>query len=453
MLIAVAYLPILLRGCYYDRMRVPAKKDTFTTALIVLFVLVLGFSAYKLVSHVVSSRATAHSVLGWGYNDVGQLGRGNITIGSITTSAKPAQLGDVTQLSAGLRHSLALYPDGSVLSWGTNKYAELGDGKRGGRKVTPSPIAGLPKIKMIATKQDHNLALDEDGNVWAWGLNMSGQIGNGTNRDRATPQKVAGLPKIASVATGYRSSVAVGEDGSVWVWGGNCNLANRSKTIQDYVNELTVDGYADTSGGTIETVTPADDCQQEKYLNIKSSVPKKIEGLPAVKTVSAGYGHMLALTTEGDVWAWGCNLYGQVGNGIPNNSAANLKPEKITQLKNVREVSAGFRHSLALDKDGKVWAWGHNYNGELGNGKTEDESITASPQQISNLQPIKHIYAGHDYSLATASNGHLLGWGQASFGQLGPAEDSRPRPVAIYNLTNVKAVAAGGGHVLATAEQ
>lgn len=402
-----------------------------------------------LTTHTATSPvATKVALKAWGNNDEGQLGIGHLTIGSLSPKPTGVKVGDAAQVYAGLRHSLALTSKGQVWAWGDDTYGQLGDGKKGGKRVTPHAVTGLPKITMLATKQDHTLALDSTGHVWAWGLNISGQLGDGTNVDRAVPHKVPALDNVRYIATGYRSSLAVKKDGSVWVWGGNCNT-KQDKSLASYVSQLTIDGYSDGSGGTIESTTPEDDCLHQKYLNIKSNVPKKIEGLPKISQVSAGFGHVLAISQSGDLWSWGCNLYGQVGNGVDGNSEANLQPVKIGGVGNVVAVSAGYRHSMALDAAGHVWTWGHSFFGELGDGKAETDADVVLPHRVAGLANVTMISAGHDYSLAVTKQGKLFGWGQASFDQLGSNDETTvSTPKALQQLRTVRLAAAGGAHVI-----
>lgn len=423
----------------------------------VLVLAVVGIIAIgavtTLVREATSQSGSGTRLVGWGDNDMGQLGTGhlNYSSGSLVASKSRVKLTnlDVTAVYAGLRHSFALTSNGKVYAWGNNEYGQLGLGSRGGRHVSPKQIKGLPKIVMVATKQDHTLALDEDGHVWSWGLNMSGQLGDGTNTDRSKPYKVPNLDKVAFVATGYRSSTVIKDDGSVWQWGGNCNLAKRDKSLASYVSQLTVSGYTDGTGGTIEHITPEDDCLNERYLNIKSYIPEKVADLPAIQSLSVGFGHTLAVAKNGDLWTWGCNLYGQIGDGSELNEEVNLTPQKITGIGKVTMVAAGFRHSLAIDAKGRLWSWGHNYFGELGDGTVNEVKNTVIPTLVPSLTNVQQISAGHDYSLAI-SDGKLYGWGQASFAQLGKQSDvAIGTPARLQQLRRTSQVAAGGAHVLA----
>lgn len=431
------------------------KKFAVVVSFVIIGVITLAVVNIISVTGILVDRTT-HSKIEltmWGDDEKGQLGQGYLTPAGYAYEPKEVRTPDMKQIYGGLQHSLGLTQSGEVFAWGSNEYGQMGNGQKGGSQVSPKRIDGIPKMTMLATKQDHNLALDDSGRIWAWGLNMSGQLGDSTNDDRVKPRLVPGIKDVKFIAAGYRSSIAVKKDGSVWVWGGNCNIEHRNKSLKDYITQLSVGGYSDTSGGTISHITPKEDCLYEDYINIKSYIPKRVEGLPPIESIEAGFGHMLALTEDGELWAWGCNMYGQAGNGQGITDSINHIPTKIKGIGRVKQVAAGFRHSLALTDDGKLWGWGHNYFGDLGNGKELDESFISSPIALPILDHISSIYAGHDYSLAVTDDGKLWGWGQASAGQLGEYADYKNTPTRLFTLTNVKKVAAGGAHVIVIAAQ
>lgn len=166
---------------------------------------------------------------------------------------------------------------------------------------------------------------------------------------------------------------------------------------------------------------------------------------PATGQVSAGAAHTLALKRDGTVWAWGKNNVGQLGDGTLGPRTA---PIQIPGLSGVVAVAAGRVHSLALTKDGKVWAWGDNSSGQLGDGTTVPRQ---RPVPVNNLTQVTAIAAGgRFFSVALKSDGTVWTWGENAVGQLGDGTNTpRLRPVAVPNLVNVSAISAGRGHVLA----
>lgn len=221
--------------------------------------------------------AAGGQVRGWGANNCGQIGDGTTTqrLQPVTSSL----LGAV-RVAAGLDHSHALRADGSVWSWGCNTAGQLGDGTLQARLV-PTPIAGLSNAVALAPGALHTLALGNDGNVWAWGRNAEGQLGDGSTTARLAPQRVT-LPGIAvAVAAGATHSLALLADGRVYAWGGNAD------------GQLGI-------GGNLNSPTP-----------VRVGAP-----LPGgIVSIGAGAGHSLALDAGGNVWAWGRNTRGQLGDG------------------------------------------------------------------------------------------------------------------------------------------
>jgi hypothetical protein len=131
----------------------------------------------------------------------------------------------------------------------------------------------------------------------------------------------------------------------------------------------------------------------------ESSTPVPVSGLSGVVTVAGGYDHSLALRSDGTVWAWGSNSFGQLGNGTTTNSPT---PVPVSGLSGVVAVAGGMDHSLALRSDGTVWAWGSNYWGQLGNGTTTD-SLT--PVQVGGLSGVVDVAGKRQKSLALKSDG------------------------------------------------
>ena len=428
------------------------RKYLFMT---VAAVLIAGLLASP---HLLSwlSGPKPNRVVAWGANSHGQLATGVSDSDLRRPEVSLAEVPGVKQLAAGSNHGLALDDQGRVWAWGDNHYGQSGQDFIRDRIPTPEIVKGPPKVVRIAANQDHSLALSEDGRVWSWGLNMSGQLGTGDNDTSWWPQPVDGISGVQDIAAGYRTSLALKTDGSLWGWGGDCGLADRrDETFRRTIQQIVATGsYSDTDTlheGEYEArifVKPEEDCINEDVVGIKSVRPKLIEGLPKLSTISAGFGHMLAIDGEGHVWAWGCNTHGQVGNGtVGRGTGANLRPARVAGMDNVVAASAGYRHSLIMKRDGSLWSWGFNASGALGTGEQADHNPV--PARIQGINNVRQISAGHDYSLAVTRDGRLWAWGSGEAGQFDGSDLKRRHPATAWGLEKVDVPVAGGGFALA----
>ena len=179
------------------------------------------------------------------------------------------------------------------------------------------------------------------------------------------------------------------------------------------------------------------------------ATPARINGLAPVTALAAGHAHVLALDRNGKVWTWGANGAGQLGNG---QLASCALPAQVKLSVRIVRVAAGDTHSFAIDGLGRVWGWGSNNFGQVGN--TVDEKLAGkyftTPQRIKTGFPVAQIDAGMFYSVATSSHGDVFAWGWNGMGQLGrDGLDFSAQPLPLKKLKNITRVAAGMGHVLA----
>lgn len=311
------------------------------------------------------------NVWSWGGNWWGQLGNG-----TETHEAKPAKVhglsGTVKQVSAGTSYTIVVKHDGTVWNWGSTGSAY------------PVQVQGLPTAKYAAAGGNpvgkHSAVISETGELWMWGDNGIGQLGDGTLEDRLAPVKVSGVPAVKAVAVGYSHTVALCEDGSVWTWGSN------------YWGQL---GVEDTEN---------------------SSVPRKVAELSRITAVAAGSTFTIALQNDGTVWGWGnfSGVYSSADGGIPK-----LSPSRIEGLSDIIAVSARDSNIAVLKQDGTVWVWGDNQHGQIGNGGWEYQQV---PQKVNGLDHIIAVSVGERHVIALRNDGKLYSWGDNNYGQLGNGE-------------------------------
>jgi alpha-tubulin suppressor-like RCC1 family protein len=310
-------------------------------------------------------------------------------------------------------------PPGLAWAWGSNTVGQLGNGTALNSSI---PVqASLPsgtKVTAIASGGNHGLVLTSTGQVLAWGTNSLGQLGNGTTTNSCTPV-AAGLPSgatVTAIAGGDAHSLALTSTGQVLAWGSNSTgqLGN---------------------GTTINSSSP-----------VAVSLPPGT----TVTAIAGGGGHSLALTSTGQVLAWGDNIYGQLGNGTLTSSSTPVTVI-LPPGTSVTAIACGRWHSLAVTSAGKVLAWGNNAMGSLGNGTTTGSSTPVAASLPSGTTATA-VAGGYYHSLALTSTGTMFAWGYNGNGQLGNStttDSSTPVAVALQVGNTVTSIASGNFHNLA----
>lgn len=173
---------------------------------------------------------------------------------------------------------------------------------------------------------------------------------------------------------------------------------------------------------------------------------QRVKGLSDVVALVAADSHSVALKRDGTVWAWGNNGAGQLG---PTKAEFSSVPLQIAGLGDVKAIATGNSHVLALKGDGTVWAWGNNQIGQLGDGSKASSRV---PVQVTALKDVVAIAAGNFHSIALKKDGTVWGWGYNSYGALGEANaggKGEPVPVLVQGLADVKGIASGQNHSVA----
>ena len=392
----------------------------------------------------VGAPRTDSSTAAWGLNSSGQLGTGRTASTSVPVSVEVSgTLGDppFSSVSAGDRHSLALTPDGKVYAWGSNDSGQLGDGTLNNvvnpRLIASGALAGK-RVVAISAGSSHSLALTSDNRLFAWGNNASGTLGNG----------VAGTDSVVPVAVDMSGALA-GKTVTAISAGTDFNMVVASGRVY---------GWGRNDEGQI-----GDGSTSSKFVPTATDVSGVLAG-KTVSAISAGSYHSLALTSDGRLFAWGSNNSGQLGNTDFNYANSTVAVAVSTRGalagKTFSAVSTGFYHSVALASDGRVYTWGDNSFSQLGLGVGMRSSRgIPNPVEISGAlagKIVTGISGGGFHTLALASDGRVYSWGANFTGQLGEAGGSSGRafPVAVDTSgvllgKTVTAASADYGHSLA----
>ena len=233
-------------------------------------------------------------------------------------------------------------------------------------------------------------AIKTDGTLWMWGDNSYGQLGNGSTEDSSVPIQV--MEDVSAVSIGFGHTVALKKDGSLWAWGYN----SMSQLGNGWKGNVKLD-----YGSYIQTVP--------------------VQIMKNVVAISAGDFHTAAIKTDGTLWMWGQNDMGQLGNGnVANSKTEDGKPVQSVPLqvmKNVAAVSAGRIHTAAIKTDGSLWTWGFNRYGQIGNGDGGSIKEVKFPVRV--MDKAAAVSAADYHTVALKTDGSLWAWGENRFGSVG----------------------------------
>jgi YD repeat-containing protein len=420
----------------------------------------------------------------WGNNSSGELGDETMTLSALPVSVVMPSGITFTGVAGGSYHSVAIDSTGQAWTWGDNEEDELGNGTTTS-SLTPV-VVDTPNgtgFAAVSAGAGYSLALDSNGNAWAWGYNGNGQLGNGTANDSSIPVRVsmpAGVTFIA-IAAHFYHSLALETNGNAWAWGynGDGELGDGT-TIDSSIpvpvkmpQGVTFSAVASGGGGHSLALDSAghawawgynSDGELGNGTTTNSSVPVAVTMPPTItfvaiagggnhnpSYVAPGADHSLAIDSSGRIWSWGSNAYGQLGNGTGSSTSTPLPLVMPAGISFTAVAGGGGPHSLASDSSGHAWAWGNGYFGELGNGSTNNSSSPVAVSMPSGVT-FTAVVAGGWHSVALDSNSHVWGWGNDTSGQLGNgATTNSSVPVQAIGLGPATAVAAGVGHSLALA--
>jgi len=303
--------------------------------------------------------------------------------------------------------------DGTLWLWGYNVYGNLGDNTTAYRSSPVQTVAGGTNWSQVACNFGNIAAIKTNGTLWLWGDNSYGQLGDNTITNRSSPvQTIVFGTNWSKVACGGSHTAAIKTDGTLWVWGRN-------------------NAFGQLGDNTITN---------------RSSPVQTIAFGTNWKSVTCGQLQTAAIKTDGTLWDWGYNSYGQLGDNTTANRSSPV--QTVAGGTNWKQVMGGYNIG-AIKTDGTLWSWGYNQTGSLGDNTTTSKSSPV--QTIAFGKNWKQIACGGSHTAAIKTDGTLWNWGGNSYGGLGDnttTNRSSPVQTTMYG-NNWKQVACGQNYTAA----
>ena len=297
------------------------------------------------------------------------------------------------QISASsvFRHTCGVTTDNKAYCWGSGT---LGDGQTQSEpRLTPVAVAGGHLFRQIDVGASYTCAATTDNRAFCWGGNHAGQLGSESTRDQATPVPVSTPFRFRHVATGSGTTCGLSTENRVYCWG------------DSFRGKL-------GSGTSVETF---------------NNGPTEIAGGRRYNQVTSGWDHSCALTTTNEIFCWGSNQYGQLGDA--STAKVRLQPVRVSGGRSYRQVSAGYKHTCAVTTTFRAICWGFNPSGQVGDGSTLNRW---EPRQVAGTVLFERVTAGARHTCAESTDNRAYCWGANFSGELGTGNTtSSLKPVAV----------------------
>ncbi len=326
-------------------------------------------------SHSIALKADG-TLWTWGNNSNGQLGDSTTT--NKTTLIKISYTLNWVSLTTGAIHTFAIKSDGTLWGWGANQIIR---DSTFGSTYNAVQIGNENNWIGVVTYVNHHLAIKADGTLWAWGANVFGQLGDGTNITRKFPVQVGSDNNWKHISLGDSQTIALKHNGTLWRWGSNFFWQLGDSVLKGW------------------------------------NYPRQLGTLSDWMSSSTGADFSIVLNANGELFAWGVGFMGQTGDG---STATRYDIHQIANGQFV-SISSGPDHTMGLRSDGKIWTWGRGDSGQLGDGYSVNRYLPVlifdeGKNWIS-------MSSGSFSNQAIAADGKLWGWGYNKSGQLGNREN------------------------------
>lgn len=331
--------------------------------------------------------------------------------------------------------STVITEDGSLYMWGENYYGQVGDGTKKDRNT---PIKILENVASVSIEDQTVRALTIDGELYMWGNNKHGQIGDGTTENRNTPIKV--LENVASVSMDNIDTVrALTIDGKLYMWGNNCYGQIGDGTTEDKNIPYQVLENETVVSVSMNAVFNTGAITKDGKLYMwgdwykqteNGSIPQQILKDETVVDISMDGATAKAITKDGKLYMWGWNEFGQLGDGTTESRYTD--PKQVLEIDNVASIIECSNDETigAITKDGKLYIWGRNQRGQVGDGTTINRSV---PFQVLKNEIVVFATINLDTVSALTKDGKLYLWGANGYGQVGDGtRENRKTPYQVF---------------------
>ncbi len=333
-----------------------------------------------------------------GNNTYGQLGNDDFV--SSVISQDVVSISGIAQINSGKYFNVALDTLGDLYCWGKNDFGQLGDSTYGSKN---KPVLVISKVLSSSAGDRFTVIVKNNGNVMTWGDNNAGQLGLGNFNTTNYPSLLSGISSVIDVKAGSSHVIALDNSGNVYSWGNN--------------------QYGQLGTGNL----------------ISSNVPVPCN-ISAIAKIGVGSNHCFAIDSSGVVWAWGDNQYGQLGIGNFNFQSQPIQ----LNLRNINTIDGGENHSVAVSSNGSLYCWGANFNGQLGDSTNIDSYI---PLKITSIGSVFNAEAGFNNTFVNRKDNSVWSFGRNTNYQLADQTNiDRNYPIHISKLTGATDFGLGYSH-------
>jgi len=314
----------------------------------------------------------------WGWGSLGQLGHGDTLSRGVPVTVQSGVR--FVQLSAGAFVTCGISEQQQAWCWGNRITGQLGDGSSSGVADLPVAIGDGLRFVELTIGDGHSCGLEVSGDLYCWGINVAGQLGDGTTIDRLTPTHVAAGMRFTSVGAGLHATCGVATDAVGYCWGDNSwgqlgtgvvggsssapvpiasSLQFKSIEMGTFVAcgvTISLEAYC-WGTATFGRLGAGVDFEEPQ------ASPVKVAGGLRFQSVTMGADHACGVTPEGSAWCWGLNTYGKMGSP---SGPSSIVPQEVVGAHQFVQIAPGANHSCGVTRASEVYCWGLNVLGQLG---------------------------------------------------------------------------------------